>query len=154
MSLKSQRPAGGAIEISTCGWSEQAARNATYAPKLKPPNHKVWPGCCARTHSATARRSSCSPTPWSNAPAELPTLRKLKRTTVMPSSRSARAAMVTTLLCMLPPSVESGWQKMAVTACAATSGSGRSTATSSGPTGPSKVNAADSVGNEGLDMPA
>src|SRR5690606_22822022 len=70
----------------------------------------------------------------------------------MPRSRSARAAWVTTLLCMLPPSMDSGWQMTAMTGRDAVSPSGRSTATSSGPTGPARVSVVDSWGKGGVCM--
>jgi hypothetical protein len=43
----------------------------------------------------------------------------------MPDSRSARAVIVTTLLCMLPPSVGSGWQTIASTGCGVASAFGQ-----------------------------
>ncbi len=61
--------------------------------------------------------------------------------------------MVTTLLCRVPPSVDSGWQTMATIGCTGTSALGRSTTTSSGPAGPSSSRQAVSpgaTGNEGL----
>src|SRR5690606_8372915 len=101
------------------------------------------------TQAATACRSSTSPRPSSNVPSDSPVPRKLKRTVVAPSSRIARAAIVTTLLCIVPPSVGSGWQTMPTSGSAATSSSGRSTCSSSAPAGPAMVTGPEASGNGG-----
>jgi hypothetical protein len=62
--------------------------------------------------------------------------RKLKRTVVAPSWRKARADMVTTLLCMVPPSVGSGWQSTTTSGRGAAPPSGYSTTASIAPAGP------------------
>ena len=67
-------------------------------------------------------------------------------------SPTLRATIVTTLLCIVPPSIGSGWQMTAITGCAMTSASGGSTATSSAPAGPARISAAAAVGKEGDDM--
>ena len=57
--------------------------------------------------------------------------------------------MVTTLLCMVPPSVGSGWQTMATSGRGAASPSGGSTATSSRPAGPGSDRVVAWSGNGG-----
>src|SRR3546814_1938641 len=64
----------------------------------------------------------------------------------------ARAAIVTTLLCIVPPSVGSGWQTMPTRGSGATSSSGRSTCSSSAPAGPAMATGPDASGSGGLGL--
>ena len=81
-------------------------------------------------------------------PADAPVPRKLNRTVTAPSSRRLRAAITTTLLCIVPPSVGSGWQITAVTGFTGSPSSGQSTWASRGPSGPASVIGPDAVGRK------
>ena len=144
----SRRPTGGAIEIICFTGRWRAPCSATQLPKEKPASHSASFGRTLRTQSVTASRSSVSPRPWSKLPCDWPTPRKLKRTAARPSSLSARAAMVTTLLCSVPPSGGLGWQTTA-TPARSWPGSGRSTISSSWPAGPGISRGPDSLGKSG-----
>src|SRR6476660_2351695 len=83
--------------------------------------------------SRAARKSACSPTPWSNTPALAPTPRKLKRITAQPMRVRPFAPWNTALVCIVPPCCGCGWAK---TTAARGDALWPSIIISSGPAGP------------------
>src|SRR6187200_2434563 len=80
-----------------------------------------------------AWKSSRSPRPSSHSPALRPTPRKLNRSTAQPMRASALALWNTTFVCIVPPSIGSGWPN---TTTARGALEGLLISASSGPTAP------------------
>jgi hypothetical protein len=97
-------------------------------------------------------QSSDSPMPSSKLPADAPAPRKLNRTVLAPHSRSARAVIVTTLLCIVPPRSATDGRRSPPRLRRGV-GLGPSTADSRSPTGPGRVSVAGRrFGNVGVVM--